>query len=172
MMGRVKVYYEKTEHVPKGSAYIIFRVPPSEGYRVRMLEDAMRQDRQAALDLTVGKHKEKRSLDQNAYFWALVGEIAAALRADNREIYRALLESYTEPEYMTFPMAAQKRLLQEPFRVIKILEEDGETAAGLCWYSSKYLNTAEFSRLIDGTLYEAREAGIDPEAVRMKLEER
>lgn len=134
----------------------------------RFLEEMAAQPR--PLEVTFREPKSKRTLDQNAYFWALVGEIARVLNADNYSVYLALLESYTTPIWLVMPVAAREQLLKEPFRVINIqAEQEDDTATALCWYSSKYLDTAEFSRLLDATLEEARQVGIDPEAVKLGL---
>lgn len=134
----------------------------------RFLEEMAAQPR--PLEVTFKEPKKQRSLNQNAYFWALVGEIARMLGADNYSVYLALLESYTTPIWLMLPKAAKEQLLKEPFRVISVQDEhEGGTVTALCWYSSQYLNTAEFSRLLDATLEEARQVGIDPEAVRLGL---
>lgn len=134
----------------------------------RFLEEMAARPR--PLEVTFREPKSKRTLGQNAYFWALVGEIARVLNADNYSVYLALLESYTTPVWLMLPKAAREQLLKEPFRVINVqAEHEGDTVTALCWYSSTYLDTAEFSRLLDATLEEARQVGIDPEAVKMGL---
>ena len=125
------------------------------------------------LELVIREPKKSRSLDQNAYLWELIGQMAQALGADNYDVYLALLEAYTVPMWMRFPQRARETLLQEPFRIVNIQETHSDgTATALCWKSSKYLDTREFSALLDGTLEEAKEVGIDPEAVKLGLMER
>lgn len=123
-----------------------------------------------ALEITVREAKKQRSLDQNAYLWALLGEIARVIGTSNREVYLAVLEAYTQPMWLTMPAAARNELLREPFRIIHVENTlpDGKIEA-LCWKSSKYLDTKEFSHLLDMTLEEARQVGIDPEAVKLGL---
>ena len=122
------------------------------------------------IEITVREAKKHRSLDQNAYFWALIGEIASMVDASNREIYLAVLEAYTKPERLIIRKAAKDKLLNEPFRVIHFMQDmPGGMVEALCWYSSKYLDTKEFSHLLDMTLEEAKQVGIDPEAVRLGL---
>lgn len=125
------------------------------------------------LELVIREPKKSRTLDQNAYFWELVGQMARVLGADNYEVYLALLEAYTTPMWMVIPKAARDRLLADPFRIVNFQEEhDNGTVTALCWYSSKYLDTKEFSALLDGTLEEAKQVGIDPEAVKLGLMEK
>jgi hypothetical protein len=40
------------------------------------------------LSLKVSKHREKRSLDANAYAWVLIGKIAEKTNVSNTEVYR------------------------------------------------------------------------------------
>lgn len=44
-------------------------------------------------DITVKQHREKRSLDANAYAWVLITAIADELRASKDEIYFEMLKS-------------------------------------------------------------------------------
>ena len=42
----------------------------------------------ADLDICVRKHRNRRSLDANAYAWVLINKLAAAMHLDKSEIYR------------------------------------------------------------------------------------
>ena len=145
---------------------LMFPIKKSDYWKaLRLLELAPEN-----IELTVREAKKHRSLDQNAYFWALVGEIASKIGASNYETYLALLESYTKPEYMVIRKAARDMLLKEPFRIIKFEQDvEGGMTTAQCWVSSKYLDTKEFSHLLDMTLEEAKQVGIDPEAVKLGL---
>ena len=46
------------------------------------------------LDMTLKKHSDKRSLDANAYYWKLLGELAKALQTSHEELHNQLLDSY------------------------------------------------------------------------------
>lgn len=145
---------------------LMFPIQRSDRWKaLRLLELAPEN-----IEITVREAKKHRSLDQNAYFWALVGEIATKIGASNYEVYLAVLESYTKPERMVIRKAARDMLLKEPFRIIKFEQDvEGGMAAAQCWVSSKYLDTKEFSHLLDMTLEEAKQVGIDPEAVKLGL---
>lgn len=145
---------------------LMFPIKKSDYWKaLRLLELAPEN-----IEITVREAKKHRSLDQNAYFWALIGEIASMIGASNREIYLAVLEAYTKPERMVIRKAAKDKLLVEPFRIIHFLQDEPDGMAEcLCWTSSKYLDTKEFSHLLDMTLEEAKQVGIDPEAVKLGL---
>lgn len=153
---------------------LMFPIQKADYWKAKRLlehmQDALLRDIIPPLEITVREAKKHRSLDQNAYLWALVGEIASKIGASNYEVYLALLEAYTKPEYMVIRKAARDMLLKEPFRIIKFEQDvEGGMAAAQCWVSSKYLDTKEFSHLLDMTLEEARQVGIDPEAVKLGL---
>ena len=153
---------------------LMFPIQKSDYWKAKRLlehmQDALLRDTIPPLEITVKEAKKHRSLDQNAYLWALLGEIARVIGTSNREVYLAVLEAYTTPMWLTMPAAARNDLLREPFRIIHVENTlpDGKIEA-LCWKSSKYLDTKEFSHLLDMTLEEARQVGIDPEAVKLGL---
>ena len=157
-----------------GEMVLTFPIQRTDRWKAeRLLENlqpALLKGETPALEITVQKAKKHRSLDQNAYLWALLGEIARVIGTSNREVYLAVLEAYTTPMWLTMPAAARKDLLNEPFRIIHVENTlpDGKITA-LCWKSSKYLDTKDFSHLLDMTLEEAKQVGIDPEAVKLGL---
>lgn len=153
---------------------LMFPIQKTDYWKAKRLlehmQDALLRDTIPPLEITVKEAKKHRSLDQNAYLWALLGEIARVIGTSNREVYLAVLEAYTTPMWLTMPAAARNDLLREPFRIIHVENTlpDGKIEA-LCWKSSKYLDTKEFSHLLDMTLEEAKQVGIDPEAVKLGL---
>lgn len=153
---------------------LLFPIQRADYWKAQRLlehvQPALMREKVPALEITVREAKKRRSLDQNAYFWALLGEIAKAIGTSNREIYLAVLEAYTQPLWLAMPARAVQDLLREPFRVIHIQNNlPGGKVEALCWKSSKYLDTKEFSHLLDMTLEEAKGVGIDPEAVKLGL---
>ena len=57
------------------------------------------QDRDKLFDIT--EHKEKRSLNANAYCWALIGKIADAMRISKEEVYLDALKNYGQSEIVS-----------------------------------------------------------------------
>lgn len=49
---------------------------------------------QADLDVEIKKHREKRSLDANAYYWLLVGKIGAITGDSQNSIHNIMLARY------------------------------------------------------------------------------
>lgn len=112
------------------------------------------------LDITAEKHRSKRSLDANAYFWVLCDKIAKRLGSDKWTIYLLQLSKYGV--FADMRAAAQALdILKEKFRYIKILSADGECYIVRCYFGSSTYNTKEMSDLIHGTASDAESLGID-----------
>ena len=126
------------------------------------------QDRQKVLDLSVKEHREKRSLDANAYFHVLVGEIARETRSSADEVKIDLVLNYgtiaTLDDGTPFKICLPKGA--KPFQFYPYCRWIGETENGkgewyICYKHTHELNTKEMARLIDGTIAEAKELGIE-----------
>ena len=53
------------------------------------------------LDIQVKEHREKRSLNANAYAWVLINEIANAMKLDKDEVYFDMLKHYGQVEVIS-----------------------------------------------------------------------
>ena len=53
----------------------------------------VRKMKPKAYDLTVKEHREKRSLDANAYAWVLIGKLAEAMRVTPTEVYTQAIQN-------------------------------------------------------------------------------
>ena len=54
--------------------------------KARQVLDALKEGQ--VYDVEIKEHREKRSLDANAYFWVLVDRLAEKLRIPKTDIYR------------------------------------------------------------------------------------
>lgn len=115
------------------------------------------------LDIDIDKHREKRSLDANAYCWALIGKIADTVGATKDEIYLAMLKKYGQ----TFVCKIPNNHIDRFKRSEKYWEEheslDAEEKAQYfrVWVGSSHYNTEEMSIFINGIVSEATELDID-----------
>ncbi|MDR3149956.1 MAG: hypothetical protein LBT88_08125 [Oscillospiraceae bacterium] len=114
--------------------------------------------------------KQKRSLDANAYFHVLVGEIASKLRAGFEETKRNLNLDYgTVATDDTGAVIGFKMLSAiDPAKFYKYTRAIGHKTENkkqftcyLLYKRTSELDSKEFSRLIEGTVTEARELGIE-----------
>jgi hypothetical protein len=129
------------------------------------------------LSIKAVKHREKRSLDANAYMWVLLQKIAEVVQQDKWNIYIEMLGRYgVFTHIIVKPNVVDK--VKEEWRTVKELGEvcvNGTTGIQLqCYFGSSTYNTKEMSVLIDGVVSEARELGIETltpvEIERMKFE--
>ena len=129
------------------------------------------------LSIKAVKHRERRSLDANAYLWVLLQKMAEALHRDKWGLYLDKLGEYgVFTHIIVKPHMVEK--VKEEWRTVKELGEvcvNGTTGIQLqCYFGSSTYNTKEMSVLIDGVVSEAKEMGIEtlsPEELeRMKTE--
>lgn len=122
------------------------------------------------LDLSLKEFKPKRSLNANAYMWALIGKIAEAMRISQDEVYHKVLCDYGTYDTdggvtQILSIRADAKLtgwLYIHTKPIKTVDLEGKkfTHYALIKGSSDY-NTREMSFLLDGVIYEAKELGIE-----------
>ena len=118
------------------------------------------------LDIKISKHREKRSLNANAYCWKLCTEIANVLTkagsvVTKDDIYRQALFSYGQSDIVTL------RSDVDPARHFDYFIEKGKGTINekeythyLAAVGSHLYNTEEMSILIDGIVAEAEALGI------------
>lgn len=124
------------------------------------------------LDIDIKKHREKRSLDANSYYWLLVGKIRNITGDSNNRIHNMMLDRYGEldrmPDGSLIPFCIRDDIdhLEFPYPHLKPTQKTLSKGDRLYrWYyqikgSSEY-NTAEMSHLIDGVVEECKDMGIE-----------
>lgn len=125
------------------------------------------------LDIEIKKYRSKRSLDANAMLWYCIGKMANALREDKWNIYLNLLRSYGQYTYIVVKEKAVRKM-KECWRECEEVGEiiiNGEKAIQLlCYYGSSTYDTKEFSILLDGTIQEMKNIGLQtPSSKEMRL---
>lgn len=119
-------------------------------------------------DVDIKEHREKRSLDANAYFWVLVDRLAEKLRIPKSEIYRHYIrEIGGNNETVCIPDKGVDKLRREWERngdgwqtSIMPSKLPGCTNVVLYYGSSTY-DTAQMSHLIDMVVQDCVEQGIE-----------
>ena len=122
-------------------------------------------DNKKLLDVEIKPHRERRSLDANAYFWTILTKIAEVLRTTTDELYLIMLERYGHVyDYVLVVPDAVDRLKKE-FRTVKEIGKGkiGSTEAIQLqvFYGSSTYDSKQMARLIDGVVSEAKELGIE-----------
>ena len=141
----------------------------------------VRKHKDRLYDLEVREHRQKRSLDANAYCWVLINKIADAMRITPKEIYRQAIQN-----------------IGGNYEIIPIKEEAAERfsqiweSQGLGWpcvdmgkskiqgyrnlrayYGSSTYDTRQMSMLIDNLVQDCKALDIEtlpPEKLALLME--
>lgn len=110
----------------------------------------------------VKEYHKKRSLNANAYAWALIGKIADVLRSSKDEIYLEMLKKYGQSEIVSVLSDINVTGYFKYFEEIATVKLQGKNFTHYKVFkgTSEY-NTAEMAVFIDGVISEADELGID-----------
>ena len=110
----------------------------------------------------VKEYHKKRSLNANAYAWALIGKIADVLRNSKDEIYLEMLKKYGQSEIVSVLSDINVTGYFKYFEEIATVKLQGKNFTHYKVFkgTSEY-NTAEMAIFIDGVISEADELGID-----------
>lgn|SRR5574344_451113 len=134
----------------------------------------------ADVDIRIVKHRNKRSLDANAYCWQLCTKIAEVLNSSKDEIYSQMIDRYA-PIYedesgfivMTVKSEVDMSKITGHWKYYKS-SADGKFRSYLMLKGSSEMNSKEMSVLIDGIVSEAKELDIQTatpdEIAKMKAE--
>lgn len=157
-----------TRHLGSGQFWITLGV--------EAIPEGLASLQEKILAITLKQYREKRSLNANAYYWRLVGEMAAYMKHPQQVVHNELLRSYgtldtVEGENLmifipdTFE-AEEKVLMQEtyhlkPTSMTKITDDGRAFRAYLVIKGSHEYDTQEMSRLIDGAVSEAKQMGLE-----------
>jgi hypothetical protein len=118
---------------------------------------------------TIKEARKKRSLDANAYFWALCDKLAAVLGIQKVEIYRDLIRNIggnCEAMPLRNDTVEKFREVWEARGAGWVTEELGPSKLPgytniIAYYGSSTYNTAQMSRLIDLVVQECQQQGIN-----------
>lgn len=125
------------------------------------------------LSINIGKYKEKRSNDANAYFWVLCGKLAAKTKQNKVDIYRELIRGIGD----NFEILPIRNDAVDRFVTNWSLDSNGKKRLGwICdilgesklegytnvcaYYGSSTYDTKQMSDLIDSIIIECKEQGI------------
>lgn len=123
-----------------------------------------------AVDVEIKKHRERRSLDANAYFWVLAGKLSAKIGIPPEEIYRQYIPD-VGGNYEFAPV--REDMISWWDRHWRRNHVGRRTEdIGPCWNTPGYHNvrfyqsssdydTAQMSRLIDLIVFDCKEQGIE-----------
>lgn len=151
---KTKAEYRGAMRDLSGDLTITFAIPDSE----TALEE-LEHLKSKELMLEVKKYSPKRSLSANAYFWALCADIAKAMGTTQDEVHDLMLYRYGVSAVLAFEKSMLP-IMQQHFSIIDIINENELSIEARCWVGSRYYNTQEMARLIDGTVSDSKDLGI------------
>lgn len=139
----------------EGDTTLIFAIEDDEELIAKM-------DRLKGLKVVIECFKlfSKRSLTANAYFWKLCDLIARKLDTTKDEIYLRQLARYgifvdVKTAYFCFED------LKRAYRLVEILDDWDGWYTVRCYIGSSHYDRKEMARLINGTVLDAKEIGVD-----------
>lgn len=123
------------------------------------------------LDIKVAPHREKRSLNANAYFHVLVGKIAEATNSTDTEVKNRIIRNCgawmiingARPTYAVVPELVEEMLNMDGMHWVvtdRTPTEDGRIKMALKRGTHTY-NSKEMARVIDAAVQEAQGLGIE-----------
>ena len=120
------------------------------------------------LDFEVKQHREKRSLNANAYMWVLCGKIAEKLNITKEEVYRnsikdvgVFYDDEIEPEKVQRRRTAWE-LIGEGWLTERVdFTKDGNKEIIRFYYGSSRYDSKQMSRLLENVVQDAEALDID-----------
>lgn len=115
----------------------------------------------------VKEYKEKRSLDSNAYCWALLGKLQDKLEIPKEEIYKDLIKNIGSYEIVPIRNEAVEKFRRSWSKngLGWITETMKSKLKGftnvITYYGSSSYDTAEMSKLIELIVQECQQFGIE-----------
>lgn len=120
----------------------------------------MEQDSETTFE--VRRKRKRRSLTQNAYYWAMLNKLARKLRISDSEVHMQMLRNYGVCDVVLLRADIEPADYFEYFDAV-----DAGTIKGVSYKQvkaykrSSRMDSAEFSALVDGMRYECEQQGID-----------
>ncbi|MBP3538679.1 MAG: hypothetical protein J6J62_02420 [Oscillospiraceae bacterium] len=122
------------------------------------------------VSIEIKKYRKPRSLNANSYFHVLCEKIAVATKQGNDEVKKQMVMEYGTYARLpdggiagaTLPAAANPENYYPYAKWYKDMEIDGrEYSCYIFMKRTSEMDTAEFSRLLEGTIRDAKELGIE-----------
>jgi hypothetical protein len=132
------------------------------------------------LDIEAKKHREKRSLDANAYCWVLLGKLAEKMDMKSEEIYKMEIKDIGVYEVLPIRNEAIQKFIEawQKNGIGWVCEEIGKSKLQgytniKAYYGSSTYDNKQMSRLIDSIVEDCKLQGIPtdtPEQIEMYKE--
>lgn len=135
----------------------------------RIFENAGKVDPDKEYTVKIEPRRKKRTLDANAYMWALLDKLAVKLKTSSDDLYKFFVRYYGKRDYVQLMEEATKTFIESwsnrgtgwfvddigPSRTIP-----GARSLRIFYGTSVY-NSKEMARLIDEVVEECKAQGIE-----------
>ena len=130
------------------------------GTKAEIQQFLFKLDKDTIYDLKIDKHRNKRSLNANAYSWALQNELSNVMRLSKEEVHFQMLKDYGQRNYEC--ILASVTPWWDYYEYQGTFKHAGNTFKSYLVYkpTHKY-NSKEMAIFIDGLVQECRNLGIE-----------
>lgn len=109
----------------------------------------------------IKEYRKKRTLNQNNYYWELLGELSLTLQIPPEELHKRMLRDYSQKIQVMIPYETELRGI-EYYDKKSIIEKNGKKFQVYdVFVPSHELKTKEFAILLDGLINECKQVGIE-----------
>lgn len=143
----------------------------------QLFDDLKNED----IDITIKKHRQKRSLDANAYAWVLMDKLAAKLGYKKEDVYRYAVRNVGgNTDTVCVKLEAMNRLIEQWQKnglglVADVAPSKIEGCTNvILYYGTSTFDSYQMSRFIDSLVQDCKDLGIEtmpPEKLKGLLDE-
>ena len=112
-------------------------------------------------EVTIKRYRPNRSLTANAYFHVLCGKLAIELNSDINEVKRMLVTRYGVIEQNTEIRLPRGVDPHQFYPYVEWIGGDEQTDTYIMYKQTHLMDTAEFARLLNGTVSECKILAIE-----------
>lgn len=106
--------------------------------------------------------KQRRSMTQNAYYWAMLNKLARVIKSSDSDVHKRMLREYGVCDIFSIGVSVPLDDYFKYYDVLSVDYESGEERRIVKVYKgSSRMNSSEFTSLIEGMRYECEAQGID-----------
>lgn len=114
------------------------------------------------LNVSIKEIQQKRSLPQNSKLWAVINEIAAAVKSSPNEIYEEMLHRHAPVIAITLRKDIDPKLF---FKHYSLIKANDKFKAYKVFIGSSKMTKKQMSDFLNSVCLEAQELGIDTDNI-------
>ena len=132
------------------------------GNKAEIQQFLFKLDKDMVYDLKIDKHRNKRSLNANAYSWVLQNEISNVMRLSKAEVHFEMLKRYGQRDYVSLLANIDPSLYFDYYEEQGTFKNKNNTFKSYIIYKpTRKYNSREMAIFIDGLVQECRNLGIE-----------